>query len=79
MMKLADEGKLKFIPAFEMSYIGKKNQQYIASTIESEERAPTLAQVQRMRELDQKGQLTPTVISVRPVGIIAWGMLKFPI
>ena len=62
LMKLTDEGKLKFIPAFEMSYIGKKNQQYIASLIESEERAPTLAQIQRMRDLDQKKQLTPAVI-----------------
>ena len=62
MMKFADEGKLKFIPAFEASYITPKNQQYIAMTIESEERVPTLAQVQRMRELDQKGQLTSNVI-----------------
>jgi hypothetical protein len=62
MMKLTDEGKLKFIPAFETSYIKPENQQYIASLIESEERVPTLAQVQRMRELDRMKQLTPSVI-----------------
>jgi hypothetical protein len=45
-----------------MSYIKPKNQEYIAMTIEAQESAPTLAQAQRMRELDSKGVLNGDVI-----------------
>ena len=62
LMKLADDKKLSFMAAFEMSYIKPKNQNYIAMTIEAQEKAPTLAQAQRMRELDSKGVLNGDVI-----------------
>jgi len=62
LMKFVDEGKVKFIPAVEMSYIKKKNQQYIAMTIESDGKAPSQKQAQRMRELDKEGKLTGDVI-----------------
>ena len=57
LMKLMDDKKVPFMTGFEMSYIKPKNQQYIAMTIEAQESAPTLAQAQRMRELDSKGVL----------------------
>jgi ParB-like chromosome segregation protein Spo0J len=62
MLKLADDKKLSFMAAFEMSYIKPKNQEYIAMTIEAQQSAPTLAQAQRMRELDSKGVLNGDVI-----------------
>jgi hypothetical protein len=62
MAKLVDDKKIPFMAAFEMSYIKAKNQDYIAMTIESEGSAPTLAQAQRMRELDGKGILNGDVI-----------------
>jgi len=62
LMKLVDEKKVPFTAAVEMSYIGRKNQQYIAVNIESQDSSPSLTQTQRMRELDKLGQLLPDVI-----------------
>jgi len=62
LMKLADDKKIPFMTAFEMSYIKPKNQDYIAMTIDAQESAPSLAQAQRMRELDSKGVLNGDVI-----------------
>jgi ParB-like chromosome segregation protein Spo0J len=62
LMKLVDEKKIPFTPAVEMSYIRPKNQKYIAVAIDAQQSAPSLAQAQRMRELDQKGILNGDVI-----------------
>ena len=62
LMKYVDEGKVKFIPAVELSYIKPKNQQYIAMSIEGEAPPPSADQAKRMRELDQKGALNGDVI-----------------
>ena len=62
MMKLADDKKISFMAAFEISYIKPKLQEYIAMTVEAQEAAPTHAQAQRMRELDAKGVLKGDVI-----------------
>ncbi|MDR0917299.1 MAG: ParB/RepB/Spo0J family partition protein [Oscillospiraceae bacterium] len=62
LLKMADEGTLKFTPAIELAFVSKKNQQYIAMTIESQQSTPNLSQAQRMRELDQKKALNPDVI-----------------
>ncbi|WP_070043250.1 ParB/RepB/Spo0J family partition protein [Robinsoniella peoriensis] len=62
LQKMMDEGQIKFTPAVELSYIKPKNQRYIAVAIESQQSAPSLAQSQRMRELDQKGILNGDVI-----------------
>ena len=62
LLKMADEGVLKFTPAVELAFVSKKNQQYIAMTIESQQSSPNLSQAQRMRELDNKKTLNPDVI-----------------
>ena len=62
LMQMMDDKKIPFMTGFEMSYIKPKNQQYIAMTIEAQESAPTLAQAQRMKELDSKGVLNGDVI-----------------
>ena len=62
MMKLVDEKKVPFTAAVEISYIKPKNQDYIAMTIDTLQSAPSLAQAQRMRELDQKNILNSDVI-----------------
>lgn len=62
LLKMADEKKIAFTPAVELSFIGKKNQRYIAVAIEGQQSAPSLSQTQRMRELDQKGVLNPDMI-----------------
>ena len=62
LMKLMDEKKLGFTTAVELSYIGKKNQSYIAVAIDSQQSSPSQAQAKRMRELDEKKLLNGDVI-----------------
>jgi len=62
LLKLADEDKLKFTPAVELAFVSRKNQQYIAVAIESQESTPNLSQAQKLRELDQDKKLNPDVI-----------------
>ena len=62
LMKLMDEKKLGFTTAVELSYIGKKNQNYIAVAIDSQQSSPSQAQAKRMRELDEKEALNGDVI-----------------
>ena len=62
LMKLMDEKKLGFTTAVELSYIGKKNQNYIAVSIDSQQSSPSQAQAKRMRELDEKKLLNGDVI-----------------
>jgi len=62
LQKAINEGKLGFTSAVEISFISKKNQNFIAVALESEQNKPSLSQAQRMRDLDSKGQLTGDVI-----------------
>jgi hypothetical protein len=62
LQKAMDEKRLGFTPAVEISFIRPKNHTFIAIAIEGQQSAPSLAQAQRMRELDQGGKLTPDVI-----------------
>ena len=62
LLKMVDEGVLKFTPAVELAFVSKKNQQYIAMTIESQQSSPNLSQAQRMRKLDEQKQLKPDVV-----------------
>lgn len=62
LLKAADEKKLGFTPAIELSFIKPKNQNLIAVSIEGQQSSPSLSQAKRMRELDQKGQLNGDAI-----------------
>ena len=62
LMKLMDEKKLGFTTAVELSYISKKNQNYIAVAVDSQQSSPSQAQAKRMRELDEKKLLNGDVI-----------------
>ena len=62
LMKLMDEKKLGFTTAVELSYVSKKNQNYIAVAIDSQQSSPSQAQAKRMRELDEKKLLNEDVI-----------------
>ncbi len=62
LMKLMDEKKLGFTTAVELSYVSKKNQNYIAVAIDSQQSSPSQAQAKRMRELDEKKLLNGDVI-----------------
>ena len=62
LQKAINEDKLGFTSAVEISFISKKNQNFIAVALDSEQNKPSLSQAQRMRDLDSKGQLTGDVI-----------------
>ena len=62
LMALMDTKKLGFTTAVELSYISKKNQNYIAVAIDSQQSSPSQAQAKRMRELDEKKLLNGDVI-----------------
>jgi ParB/RepB/Spo0J family partition protein len=62
LMQMVDDKKMKFTTAVDLSYIKHKQQKYIAVAIEAQQSAPSGAQAQRMRELDQKGVLNGDVI-----------------
>ena len=62
LMKLMDEKKLGFTTSVELSYISKKNQNYIAVAVDSQQSSPSQAQAKRMRELDEKKLLNGDVI-----------------
>ncbi len=62
LMALMDNKKLGFTTAVELSYISKKNQNYIAVAIDSQQSSPSQAQAKRMRELDEKKLLNGDVI-----------------
>lgn len=54
--------KMGFMPAVELSYLTKKHQQAVLISMEGEGVYPSLAQAQKLRELENKGQLTGDVI-----------------
>ena len=54
--------KMGFMPAVELSYLTKKHQQAVLVSMEGEGVYPSLAQAQKLRELENKGQLTGDVI-----------------
>ena len=62
LQKMADEGKLAFTPAVEISFIRPKLQRYIAVAIEGQVSSPSLSQAQKMRTLDKDGKLNGDVI-----------------
>lgn len=62
LLNMADEKKLGFMPAVEISYIKPKNQRLIAVSIDGEQSSPSLSQAKKMRELDKEGKLTGDVI-----------------
>ena len=62
LQKAIDENRLGFTSAVEISFIGRKNQNYIAVALDGEQVKPSLAQAQRMRELDKAGQLNGDII-----------------
>ena len=62
LQKMLDEKKLAFTPAVEISFIRPKHQKYIAVSIEGQQSSPSLSQAQRLRKMDQEGQLNGDVI-----------------
>jgi len=57
LLEYADEGRIAFTPAVELSYLNDIEQQDLIQTIESEDCTPSLSQAVRMKKLSQAGEL----------------------
>lgn len=57
ILQMVDEGKIALMPAVELSFLKKDEQENLFATMESEEATPSLSQAQRMKQLSQSGRL----------------------
>lgn len=62
LLELVDEGRIALTPAVELSYLTEEQQYSLLSTIEVEDRTPSLSQAVRFKKLSQAGQLTDELI-----------------
>jgi ParB family chromosome partitioning protein len=62
ILDMVDEKQIAFQPAVEISYLKKDEQELLYTTMKSEERTPSLSQVQRMKKLSVEGKLNLDVI-----------------
>ena len=58
LLELVDQSKLGIVPALELSYLPKEEQQHVLTAIESEQATPSPAQAKELRRLSSAGQLT---------------------
>ena len=57
LLAMVDSGKIAFGPAVELSYLSQGHQNFIAEVIEKEICTPSLAQAQKLKKLEQEGNL----------------------
>jgi ParB family chromosome partitioning protein len=65
ILQMADEGKIAFSPAVELSYLTPQEQADLLEAMEAEDRTPSLSQSQRMKRLSADGRLDmDTIFSI---------------
>ncbi|MDL2258614.1 ParB/RepB/Spo0J family partition protein [Eubacteriales bacterium OttesenSCG-928-K08] len=57
VLQLVDDGLLSFTSAIDVSYLSPAEQENLYETMQSEERAPSMSQAQRIKQLSQAGRL----------------------
>ncbi len=62
LMDLVDQGTVTMTPAVELSFLKKKDQEYIVSIIEGEQVSPTRSQAKRLHTYASDGRLTEQII-----------------
>jgi ParB family transcriptional regulator, chromosome partitioning protein len=62
LLDMADENKIAFRPAVELSYLLKDEQKALFETMNYADATPSLAQAIKMKEFSKNGKLTPEVI-----------------
>lgn len=58
LLKLVDEGVIKFNPAVELSFLKKEEQQDFLEAMDYAQNTPSLSQAQRLKKLSQDGKCT---------------------
>ena len=65
LLALVDSGKIALGPAVELSYLSQGHQNFLAEAIEKELATPSLAQAQKLKKLEQEGNLdVGTILSM---------------
>ena len=65
LLALVDSGKIALGPAVELSYLSHGHQNFLAEAIEKELTTPSLAQAQKLKKLEQEGNLdVATILSM---------------
>lgn len=62
MLQMVDENALGFRPAVELSYLREEEQSALLETMQLEDRTPSLAQAQKMKQFSRDGKLNDAVI-----------------
>lgn len=62
ILQMADERRIAFQPAVEVSYLTNEEQKMLYDTMDCEESTPSLSQAQRMKKLSADGRLNEDVI-----------------
>ena len=58
MLALLDEGRIGFNPAFETAFLSEEGQRMVLDAMKCLQSSPSLSQAQRIRKLEQNGELT---------------------
>jgi ParB family chromosome partitioning protein len=62
LLRMADDKKIAFNPAMELSYLTKEEQAMLLDEIEKQESTPSLSQAQRLKKYSQDGKLDANVM-----------------
>ena len=62
LLNMVDERKIALNPAYELSFLKKKEQEQLLDAMDSEQATPSLSQAQRLKKFSQEGHLTPDVM-----------------
>ncbi len=62
LLELVDEGRMKMLPAVEVSYLSKIEQESLLDAMEAEACTPSHAQACKMKRYSQSGELTDALI-----------------
>lgn len=62
LLQMADDGRIAFSPAVELSYLTRDEQAELWDLIGQEDATPSLSQALRMKQLSREAKLTPEVL-----------------
>lgn len=62
LLQMADDGRIAFSPAVELSYLTRDEQAELWNLIGQEDATPSLSQALRMKQLSREAKLTPEVL-----------------
>ena len=62
LLALVDEGRMKMLPAVEVSYLSQEEQEHLLDAMEAQAASPSHAQAIKMKRFSKEGSLTPALI-----------------